>query len=640
MWLAGPGVPADQAAPLSVLPNPRDVAAALRGTAYAAGIEALATRILEHRFPVLGCVVETGPEIDWRRDSSSGIVTAPQYFRLIPYLDARRAGDHKIIWELNRHQHWVLLAQAFLLTGKQAFLDEIVAEFESWMRENPFLRGINWTSALEVAFRALSWTWVFHLTGNEMDADFRRRFLAALYRHGRYIERNLSVYFSPNTHLLGEAVALHALGALFPVFPESGRWVEAGGRIVREQMRAQVREDGSHFEQSSYYHIYALDMFLFHAVVAGASDEYRCKLARMADYAYDLLGPARSLPFLGDDDGGRFFHPYGERDRFGRATLATAAALLERDDWASSPEDAREQAAWWLGPRESQMPRPAPPAQSKLYRDAGTAVMAAGEAHVVIDAGPFGSGSAGHSHSDTLSLVARLGDEEILIDPGTYTYVGEPVCRDRFRGSAAHNTLRVDGLDQATPAGPFRWLDKPRAEIRQWSAGPAQDYLDAVVHCARFEHRRRVAFVKPNLMFVLDEVSGGGGEHLVEQFWHAGAPVRRLDQASFAIGSNAVLAVAGPVDAELSEGAEYGWRSRALGCKEPAPVIRVSQNTTLPVRFVAMLDLKACNHPMRLSILQESDQAVELLFESRQTGIIRFPRGAQPECRLGVRSGK
>src|SRR4029077_19244415 len=136
--------------------------------------------------------------------------TGTDYFRLIPYLDFARAGDHKIIWELNRHQHLTTLAQACLLSGRDEYFDEIIRQWESWVIANPYQRGINWASALEVAFRALSWIWVYHLVGPQMEADFRRRFLNELYRHGLHIERNLSFYFSPNTHLLGEAVALHA----------------------------------------------------------------------------------------------------------------------------------------------------------------------------------------------------------------------------------------------------------------------------------------------------------------------------------------------------------------------------------------------------------------------------------------------
>src|SRR5207248_733894 len=141
-------------------------------------------------------------------------------------------------------------------------------------------------------------------------SGFRRRFLAGLYRHGVYLEQNLSVYFSPNTHLLGEAVALHALGILFPVFPRARKWTQTGDEIVREQMEFQVRQDGSHFEQSSYYHLYALDMFMFHYVLSGGSPAFSERLLAMAKYLCALMGPSGRLPGIGDDDGGRFFHPY------------------------------------------------------------------------------------------------------------------------------------------------------------------------------------------------------------------------------------------------------------------------------------------------------------------------------------------
>ena len=182
-----------------------------------------------------------------------------------------------------------------------------------------------------------------------MPDALRARFLTALDRHGRYLELNLSVYFSPNTHLLGEAVALHALGVLFPAFPRAARWAETGGRIVEQQMERQVRDDGSHFEQSAYYHVYALDFFLLYRVLAKPAAAYDARLVAMAEYLDALLGVNGTLPLIGDDDGGRLFHPYGERARFGRATMATCAVLLQRPEWLRGPEYVHEQAAWWLG---------------------------------------------------------------------------------------------------------------------------------------------------------------------------------------------------------------------------------------------------------------------------------------------------
>jgi len=103
-----------------------------------------------------------------------------------------------------------------------------------------------------------------------------------------------------------------------------------GHDIVLQQAKSQVRDDGSHFEQSAYYHVYALDLFLLHAALSETPDWYRATVLRMAEYLAALMGPSRILPLIGDDDGGRVFHPFGSRDRFGRATLATCGILFDR----------------------------------------------------------------------------------------------------------------------------------------------------------------------------------------------------------------------------------------------------------------------------------------------------------------------
>ncbi len=524
MFLVPPGAVMHPPACSNLLPDPAPVAAALKDTPYAAEVIRIADEILAHRFPLLGLTIDTGPAIEWRRDYVHQISTGTPYFRRSPYLDFARVGDHKVIWELNRHQHLTLLAQAFHLTGRQQYLDEAFRQIESWLDANPFLGGVNWASALEVAFRAVSWAWLWQMAGSRMPPALASRFLTGLYHHGSYLANNLSVYFSPNTHLLGEAVALHALGVLFPEFPHAANWAGTGGRVVEEALERQVRRDGSHFEQSAYYHVYALDFFLFHRVLARPGPEYDARLIQMAEYLDALLGPSGLLPLIGDDDGGRVFHPYGERAEFGRATMATCAVAFERPEWLRAKEDVAEQAAWWLGAEAlTARPAPAKAITSRIFEDAGTAVMAAGGVHVVIKAGPFGAGSAGHSHSDVLSLTVRLGQREILIDPGTFTYMADPEERDWFRGSAAHNTVRMDGRDQAVPGGPFRWEETPAASIRIWRTTNERDDLDAECRYAGFTHRRRVAFLKPFTLVVLDTVEGPPGEHLLEQWWHLGA---------------------------------------------------------------------------------------------------------------------
>jgi hypothetical protein len=557
------------------VPTAAEVAASLRGTAYAAGVAAIADSILAHRFPLLGVTIDTGPEIDWRRDYIHGVSSGVPYFRRSPYLDFSLVGDHKAVWELNRHQHLPLLAQAFLLTSRREYLDEAFGQLETWLHANPFLCGINWASALEVGFRALSWCWLWQLAGGLIPNPLRSHFLTALYRHGRYLELNLSVYFSPNTHLLGEAVALHALSVWFPDWPRSEQWRATGGRIVEEEIERQVREDGSHFEQSVYYHVYALDLFLLYRMLAECDAPYDKRLRRMAEYLHALTGAGGTLPLIGDDDGGRLFHPYGDRTQFGRATMATCGVLFQRPEWVRAPEDLRTQAAWWLGPRAlDTKPAEPPPAASCLFGDSGFAVMTAGDAHIVIKAGGFGEGSGGHSHSDILSLVVRLGDHEVLIDPGTFTYVSDPAERDRFRGSAAHNTVRIDGRDQAVPVGPFRWREKAVVKVLGWASSADRDFLDATCAYAGFTHRRRVLFVKPAALVILDTVEGLPGEHTIEQFWHFGAAE---EAARFSFSGHA--------DAVES------WRSLAFASKEPSPAMCVTVRGAGPLEAAVVVDL-------------------------------------------------
>jgi hypothetical protein len=384
---------------------------------------------------------------------------------------------------------------------------------------------------------------------------------------------------------MGEVMTLHAIGALFPGLPRARQWRREAGEMVQAQMRTQVQADGSHFEHSTYYHGYALDMLMFSAAIENMPADYLTGLARMAEYLDALLGPQRRLPYFGDDDGGRLFYPYGPRDRFGCASLAAFHGNSEAG--GGSPDGYAEIGAWWLAGKSL---GPAVPRRgSRLFENSGLAIMESGDMHLVADAGPFGTGGGGHSHSDTLSFVLRRGEEDLLIDAGTFTYVGSAQWRNWFRGSAAHNTIRIDGLDQATPVNPFRWENKPEVRVVAWNSSGDGDFLAAICRYRGFEHLRRIRFVKPSLIVVVDEITGPPGERLIEQFWHSGETVTAESPRRFQLGSAARLLLSHGGD--VTTGGEHGWRSRAMGSKEPAAVVRVALQTTLPVQLTAAIDL-------------------------------------------------
>src|SRR4051794_32087321 len=67
--------------PLPNLPAPESIAQELRSTAFAAEVLEIADQIVMHRFPLLGLNLQTGSNIEWRRDYANQISTGTQYFR-------------------------------------------------------------------------------------------------------------------------------------------------------------------------------------------------------------------------------------------------------------------------------------------------------------------------------------------------------------------------------------------------------------------------------------------------------------------------------------------------------------------------------------------------------------------------------
>src|SRR5271167_3455185 len=299
-----------------------------------------AERICEHRFDLLGYeAVDYGTEIDWHCDRVHAIRAPRRPWFHVKYLDFAEVGDSKVTWELNRHQHLVTLAKAFRLSGEERFATELFRQWEHWQVENPYPIGINWASSLEVAFRSLSWLWVYFLLAGSpvMPTVFRAAWLRGMAVSGRHIDRYLSTYFSPNTHLLGEAVALFFIGTLCPEIPSARRWQQRGWQMVQHEAERQVQSDGLHFEQSLYYHVYALDFFLHSAVLASvnqipSSTQFDRTLERMLE-ALAVLARDGTVPQLGDDDGGRLFDAARNRKQHVLDPLATGAVLFGRGDF-------------------------------------------------------------------------------------------------------------------------------------------------------------------------------------------------------------------------------------------------------------------------------------------------------------------
>ena len=194
---------------------------------------------------------------------------------------------------------------------------------------------------------------------------------------------------------------------------------------------------------------------------------------------------------------------------------------------------------------------------------------------------------AAHGHADALSFTLSVGGQEFLVDPGTFAYHTEGDWRAYFRGTAAHNTLRVDGRDQSESGGNFMWLRKARAACSLWHSTPGEDVFEGAhdgyqALADPVTHRRRIALDKGARRVTIDDTLEMAGEHEVEVFFHCheDAIVRAVPGGfEIARGAHSVrltLPDAAGGQACVLQGSIApiaGWVSRRFDHKQPAPTL-------------------------------------------------------------------
>ena len=614
----------------------------------AAKIVADANEIRSHRFRLLGYrELSYGTDIDWQLDAVHGLRSPLIPWFKIDFLNFEQVGDHKVTWELNRHQHLVTLAKAFLLTGDGGYADEVFAQWYSWHRANPYPLGANWASSLEVAFRSLSWIWIDHLLEGYpgMPAGFRQDLVLSLALNGRHIERYLSTYFSPNTHLLGEAMALFFMGTLYPQISASTRWKELGWRVVQQEAVRQVRPDGVYFEQSLHYHVYALDFLLHARLLADRNGveippEFDQIIGRMLDVVQTLSQVATPDGF-GDDDGGRVFDSSRNRAEYMTDPLALGAAMFRDESWRSRA-GLTEEAVWLFGEAALASCNPsetAVPLNARAFPDAGLYAITNSKPfphQMIIDAGPQGTGHCGHGHADALSLKLSFAGRRWLVDAGTCFYIGPGDERNLFRGTRAHNTLVVDGLDQAQPEGPFAWSSIPQIQAEKYISAPT--FTLFVASHSGYERlpqpvrHRRFVFHFGETLYLIRDVAVGTGTHLLETSWHFAPELEivhhgraflavRQGEAAAEAGARLMLLPVEDLRWKLTVRSEYV--SPCYGEKISAPVLRCRAGVPLPAE-TAML-LATATGP---KTDQDRDQSMRLVREELPRGKLDNPGAA------------
>ncbi|MFJ8934410.1 alginate lyase family protein [Streptomyces sp. NPDC102365] len=594
-----------------------------------------ADRLMDGHAEFFGVARDDLTDPDWWYDPKTGRRAPGGYAFDVPYRSEDAAGDIKQIWEPSRHQYLTVLAAAYAITGNERYAERVAGHLRSWWAANPPLHGVHWISGIELGIRLLSWVWIRRLLDGWPGAAplFEDNPVARdqIWHHQRWLAAFPSRGSSANNHIVAETAGQFAAACAFGWFPSSARWRTDALRSLDRHLRANTFLSGLNRELASEYHGLVLELGLAALAEADAADvpvpaTVRLVLLRMTDALAAVVDDRLRPPRQGDADDGHGLVVDGAGTDRWASLLATGDAVFGRLDWwpTVTGTDVRTPLlAALIRPYAKARPNhenepsahngsaPAvvrPAGRPAHFADAGLTVLR-GPAKIWArcDGGPHGFLSiAAHAHADALSVEVRHDGVDVLADPGTYCYHGQPEWRQYFRSTLGHNTLELDGADQSVSGGPFLWTRHARTRVLDPDTSDARTPDGGVSRwCAEHDgyqgsvHRRRVELDAGTAeLRIIDEVRGP--RRAARLAFHLGPAITADLTGDRAVltwtcdGENrtAVLDLPGELNWRAHRGESdppLGWYSAGFGRREPATTLVGTGFTDSAGRFTTVL---------------------------------------------------
>jgi hypothetical protein len=511
------------------------------------------------------------PDI-WHRAPDTARVWPRCFFGRIDYREGNPTGDIRQVWEPARLQQLVNLAVIARKTGaknRERAIRLIRAQLLSWVEQNPPLSGPHYISAMECSLRLIATCHALDMVRPELRDETAWLALTRLVAsHAPMIEQRLSLHSSTGNHTVAEAAGLTYAGILFPEFKPSKRWLRTGVALLSETANTQVLPDGGGTEQAIHYHLFNLQVFsLVHLLLEQFGEETPAEIISALDRGRRFLGALEirpgQFPTIGDSDGGYALSQYHRLNVTPDGTTNTVHTFNESGYTVAT-------------------------------------ICQTPNVQLVFDHGPLGMPPAyGHGHADALSIFLSVDGHNLLVDPGTYTYLGNPEWRCYFRGTAAHNTVTVNGNDQAKQAGCFIWA-RPFT-TRLIDAYLKLDDIGRVIaehdgyRNYGIRHVRGVAWHQNQWLLVWDWISGQSA-HDLALHWHIQGQAVKLQDTEVDIRTSDSTFLLNCEGGQITEhfgnrDPIIGWQSPRYGIIKPIITLKISRYGALPHAFTTIFTL-------------------------------------------------
>lgn len=403
-------------------------------------------------------------EIDWHKGSNGSQWNSESFSTDIAFRNFDK-GEIRYTWEVNRHLFFPQLALLYKKTGEEKYLHALEKHFYDWIEKNPFYKGVNWSSAMEIAIRAYQWILTYAVLKEEK-SKFTKDLLVGTINSINYVMNNLSKYSSANNHLILEVAIGSIIGFIVePIYTQS--WFKQGYSILDKEIPKQVYDDGVNKEQAVHYHAFVLDMVLQYNLILrkkGDSPLHELKIFKMVEFL-GYLYQGGSVSEIGDSDDAKIVC-FGGYTNYYKYLLQLASFYFKKEFILL--DQIYPEIEFLLGDIQQVKLEKYSYEKIALFKEGGYSIIDCRDTFLIFDTGALGFGGiAAHGHADALNVVYHYKSKPILVDPGTYIYNIESKWRNYFRSTSAHNTLSLQERNQSEIQGPFLWGKKANATLQK-----------------------------------------------------------------------------------------------------------------------------------------------------------------------------
>ena len=437
-------------------------------------------------FHIFGEKFNYSEATDWQLDIFSGKSFQKIFSKSINIRKDRNLSA-KVVWEVNRLQFLTRIAIEFRKTNDSTELRNFISIIRSWIKDNPYLKGVNWYSNIEINLRLITWFLCWEILdadtliikNNDFESFVKNDWLPTIYQHCVYSYNNPSKFSSSNNHLIAEYAGLFIAAAKWNFSP-SKKWLTYSQKGLEKEIIRQHSENGVNKEEAAEYIQFITDFFLLAFIVGENSNnrfskKYQERLHKIFLYIFEMLDIKGNFPKYGDEDDGKCFILDFDENFNNFKSLLTAGTILFKDAILKSKSNGFDlKNAILFGSKGQEIFENVEDSiqktTSKFYSEEGHFFIKKGgqnqEIFLHLDAAPLGFLSiAAHGHADSLSFSLNVDGQPVFVDPGTYTYHTEPEWRNYFVGTLAHNTIRINETNQATFAGSTLWLNHYKSHL-------------------------------------------------------------------------------------------------------------------------------------------------------------------------------